>query len=211
MTWCVVPLTVKDYCAANVNQVMVQLNNYANSLKCEKCHDKYIGWLWPLYLLLELIPLTIFFFLIVLFNIVLHCHHSPRSFVFFCQLFSELFKGSVYFQISVDSYSNNIFSRIVFTLVNIWNLDFFRYAIPPFCVSREVSDLHVVMLQYVSVFYPLLLVVITYIGIELHARNFSGSLETMSKGFCSFEEIKIIYNCSICNIHFSSSQWISSL
>ncbi len=104
---------------------------YANSLKCEKCHDKYTGWLWLLYLLLELISLTIFYFLIVLFNI--RATLPPfTSFVFFCQLFSELFKGSVHFQLSVDSYSNNIFSRIVFTLVNIWSLDFFRYAIPPF-------------------------------------------------------------------------------
>ncbi len=48
---------------------------YANSLKCEKCHDKYTGWLWLLYLLLELIPLTIFSSSYLIF--VLHCHHSP--------------------------------------------------------------------------------------------------------------------------------------
>ena len=102
---------------------------------------------------------------------MLHCHHSPPL-SFSVSSSQNSSKGSVHFQISEDSYCNNIFSRIVFTLVNIWSLDFFRYAIPPFCVSREVSDLHVVLLQYVSVFYPLLLVVITYIGIELHARNF---------------------------------------
>ncbi len=41
---------------------------YSNSLKCEICNDKHLGWLWLLYLLLELAPLTIFFLLSIIFN-----------------------------------------------------------------------------------------------------------------------------------------------
>ena len=145
---------------------------YSLSLKCEKCHDKYVGWFWLLYLLLELVPLTVFYLIVILLNI---CITSPpfTAFVFFCQLFTLLFKESVYFNIGVIRYSSKIFLYIISTLINIWNLDIFRYVVPPFCVSSKLTDVDTILLEYISVLYPLLLILITYVGIEMHARNFS--------------------------------------
>ena len=70
-------------------------------------------------------------------------------------------------------YSSKIFLYIISTLISIWNLDIFRHVVPPFCVSSKLTDVDTVLLEYISVLYPLLLILITYIGIELHARNFS--------------------------------------
>ena len=145
---------------------------YSWSLKCEKCHDEYVGWFWLLYLLLELVPLTVFYLIVILLNI--HVTSPPfTAFVFFCQLFTILFKESVYFNVGVIRYSSKIFLYIISTLISIWNLDIFRHVVPPFCVSSKLTDVDTVLLEYISVLYPLLLILITYISIDLHARNFS--------------------------------------
>ena len=145
---------------------------YSWSLKCEKCRDEHVGWFWLLYLVLELVPLTVFYLMVILLNI--HVTSPPfTAFVFFCQLFTLLFKESAYFNVGVIQYSNEIFLYIVSTLISIWNLDICRYVVPPFCVSSKLKDVDVVLLEYISVLYPLLLILVTYISIELHARNFS--------------------------------------
>ena len=57
------------------------------------------------------------------------------------------------------------------TFYGIWNLDFFRYLIPPFCVNNQLTTIHVMALEYVVAFYPLLLTITTYICVQLHARD----------------------------------------
>ena len=51
----------------------------------------------------------------------------------------------------------------------MWNLDFFRGLYPDICL--DVSTLTVLALDYAVAIYPLLLTVVSYILIELHARN----------------------------------------
>ena len=45
-------------------------------------------------------------------------------------------------------------------------------AVPPVCVSSNLSLYHRAILGYITAFYPLLLIVVTWICIELHDRNF---------------------------------------
>ena len=54
----------------------------------------------------------------------------------------------------------------------IWTLDFFRYAIPPFCISPNLKIIHVLYLQSVSTIFPLILIAITLICIKLHSRDY---------------------------------------
>ena len=143
---------------------------YSNSLKCEKCYDKYVVWLWLIYLLLELVPLTVFYLLVILFNI--RATAPPfTALVFFCQYFTIYFKKSVLFRVIAHTYANKILLQILSTLISVWNLDMLRFVMPPFCISSNLRDIHSVLLEYTSALYPLFLVVMTYICIELHARN----------------------------------------
>ena len=57
-------------------------------------------------------------------------------------------------------------------LTGIWNLDFFRYLLPPFYVSSHLSNMQALNLEYILIIYPFLLIVFTSLCIELHARNF---------------------------------------
>ena len=57
------------------------------------------------------------------------------------------------------------------TFSGFWNLDFFRFIIPPFCISDRLTNLHVVTLEYLVALFPLFLTVLTYVIIQLHARD----------------------------------------
>ena len=52
-----------------------------------------------------------------------------------------------------------------------WCLQFFKAIIPPFCISEKLTGIHVHMLNLVPAIYPLVLVIISCILMELHARN----------------------------------------
>jgi hypothetical protein len=63
--------------------------------------------------------------------------------------------------------------RIILTLYAVFNLDFFRYDIlPPYCVSGKLKPIHLAFLGYVSSFYPILLIFLTWFCVELHGRNY---------------------------------------
>ena len=52
------------------------------------------------------------------------------------------------------------------------NLDFFHYILPPFCISSQLRPFHIFSLGYISAFYPFLLILLTWLCVELHGRNF---------------------------------------
>ena len=52
-------------------------------------------------------------------------------------------------------------------IFGIWNLDFFRYNYPSFCVSSEWTEF---VLDYVIGIYPFLLIFLTYYAVKLHDR-----------------------------------------
>ena len=62
--------------------------------------------------------------------------------------------------------------KVILSGYGFWNLDYFHYLIPPFCLSQGLKNIHVLALQYVSAFYPLLLIALTYACVELHGHNF---------------------------------------
>ena len=57
-------------------------------------------------------------------------------------------------------------------LCGLWSLDSFRPIVPPFCVSPNLTNIHAFALEYIEAFYPLILILITYICIKLHDHNF---------------------------------------
>ena len=62
--------------------------------------------------------------------------------------------------------------QILLVLCGIWSLDFFRSVIPPFCVSSNIKTVHALALEYLVAFYPIFLILFTYVCIKLHDNNF---------------------------------------
>ena len=140
---------------------------------CTDCneHSSYRGALW--YILLEFVPITALYVVVVLFRI--RATAAPLvGLVFFSQTVLNVVQGREALYTSLV-YSTNRFSLVILQiglmLCGIWNLDFFRYVIPPFCITPTFRNLYAAALEYVSVIYPISLVILTYFLIELHARN----------------------------------------
>ena len=138
---------------------------------CADCTENYR---WILYILSEFVPVTVFYLVVLTFRI--RITSAPMNcFVMFSQLVvisinhSPEFHGVLMAELGITSHA--VF-KVILTCYGFWNLDFFRYLIPPFCVSQSLTNIHVLALQYVSAFYPLLLIALTYTCVELHGHNF---------------------------------------
>ena len=140
--------------------------------QCVKCLDKRYGWL--LYITATLAPTTILCFLVMIFQF--HVTSAEMNyFVFFCQFITyanTLTNYSyVYVQPATDLTAIQFLGLAVATFYGIWNLDFFRYFIPPFCISSDMTTLHTLALEYVVAIYPLMLIVVIYLCIEMYDRG----------------------------------------
>ena len=63
-------------------------------------------------------------------------------------------------------------TKILLTIYGVFNLDFFHYVLPPFCISSHLRPIHIFSLGYISAFYPFLLILLTWLCVELHGCNY---------------------------------------
>ena len=130
--------------------------------ECVECLGSIYGWL--LYFTLVLVPVTSFFLVIVICNIRATAAHMNA---FICIVQITLYSINCL----ISAFHTN-FDKFVMTLLGIWNLDFFQYTFPPFCIDKNYSTLRVLSFGYINAFYPLALLIITYICIELYDKNY---------------------------------------
>ena len=145
---------------------------YSYTLKCSKCWGHGYGWV--LYWSLELVPITVMYFLVVIFHV--KATSSPLSaLVFMSQIVVYTIRLNVplhmYIENEVTGFSY-ILLQVLLALCGIWSLDFFRSVIPPFCVSSNIKTVHALALEYLVAFYPIFLILFTCACIKLHDNNF---------------------------------------
>ena len=135
--------------------------------ECSNCTGSWYG--VPLYLFLEFVPITIFYLAVLVFQISV-----TSSLTTFCVMYSQIacymFTQTPFLMFFGSSFAYTS-AKILTMLHGIWNLDFFRYVLPPFCVSPNLKSIHILFLGYIPAAYPLLLIVLTLILIELYSRN----------------------------------------
>ena len=144
---------------------------FSLDLKCVRCLDSSYG--WAVYLASELIPITLFVLLVILFRIRL-CADYMNALVFFCNIVSA---GLLYFRpvdifFSLPSNSERSIISILISIYNIFNLRFFQNFFPPLCISEEMTNMEVLALRYLVALYPLLLILVIYALVCLYDRNF---------------------------------------
>ena len=140
---------------------------YSYDLKCVHCSTSPFNWVK--YILVAFLPLTVFFVLVVCCRI---SATSPKllTFVFLSQIMSAGANVRVVLEETVPYPIAKSLAKVLFTLYGIWNLDFFRTLLPHICVN--VDTLQTLALDYAVAFYPLILLLVTYIVIQVHICNF---------------------------------------
>ena len=130
----------------------------AMALECSKCWGHGYGWV--LYYFLELFPITVMYFLVVIFHI--RATSSPLSALVFM---SQIVVYTIRLNVPLHMYIENkitgvpyVALQVLLVMCGIWSLDFFsRFVVPPFCVSSNIKTVHALALEYLVAFYPICL------------------------------------------------------
>ena len=170
--------------SSQLNIVACQYYNREGQL-CGKCRDGYslpvysynvdciectnYGNNWVKYVAIAFLPLTGFCLIVVVFRVNLTS--GPLAvFVLLCQIgYAPPLQRALALRQTPHKYLVNI----LYSLYGFWSLDFFSLLYEPFCLHPKMGILQILALNYVIAVYPLLLIVITYILVELHDRNIS--------------------------------------
>ena len=114
--------------------------------ECTECAGAWYG--VPLFLFLEMFPLTVLYLVILLFQINI-TSGSITCFIFYSQLvviaLDRVFGGDdpkVSDIIYVTSKYSKWFFSVIMTLYDVWNLRFFRSMLPSFCISSGLKPIH---------------------------------------------------------------------
>ena len=135
--------------------------------ECVRCDNKYA---WPLYLTLVLLPITLFYFLVIIFNF--SATQPPvTAYTFYCQLFVQVIYNIYAIRHHFETEANKTVINLTWTVSGIWNLDMFRFVIPGFCLDERLININAILLELVAALYPLPLIFLTFILIEMHASN----------------------------------------
>ena len=143
--------------------------------RCANCTDTWYR--VPLYIALLFAPITVFYFFILIFQVKMTSPPIP-CFIMYAQV--------VVIEVSYFLNLSNISTRVMFNnrgqltldvkiilgLYGLFNLDFFHFVLPPFCISSQIKPIHIAFLGYVSALYPILLIFLTWLCVELHGYNF---------------------------------------
>ena len=172
---------------------------YSLSLNCVECSKFSIISAIGLYLLVVLLPVTFFYISVILLQ--LRITSSPLlPYVLFCQGISVSME---YSHIIYDSmiYNTTLYLRLLFqglvVLQESSNLQFLKAVIPPFCISEEITGIHVLVINSVTATYPFFLVLITCSVIELHARNYTVIHILWKPLSIVFRKIQTKYNAAV--------------
>ena len=131
--------------------------------RCSDCSNAWYG--IPHYLLLELVPVNIFYFIVLIFQVDITS--APMvSFIFYSN--SVIF----YLNFILSEDQPQAYETILAFFYGIWSLDFLRFAIPPFCISPKLKIIRVVYLQSISTVFPFVLIAFTWLCVELYSRDY---------------------------------------
>ena len=137
---------------------------YSYELKCVPCMHSHYNWIK--FMIIAFIPLTLFYFVVLLFRIDAT---SPYlyGFITLNQALASPISLRAFFLTLKGDYL--LVARLIAIPYTIWNLDFFRSL--PLNICLDLTTLQTLALDYAIAMYPLLLVLVTYTVIELHARG----------------------------------------
>ena len=154
------------------------LVSYGFQIQCSNCTDS--GWYGILlYMFLEIVPVTVFYFAVILIfqiNITsapMTCYIMYSQFIPLWWNFS--FSGEdihVSRKMFILNNQSEFVRKLIYALYDLWNLRFFYFLMPPFCISSKIKPLHFALLGYFSIFYPMVLILLTWLLIKLHDHNF---------------------------------------
>ena len=174
---------LNDYMCGPLNRKGLVCSECANGFgpsvtsfgyRCANCTDDWHG--VPLFLFLEFVPITLFYMICLAFRISITSAPMP-CFIMYAQIIIATFDSTTASTpmlrkiIPKEKWNRRLDMHITLLLYRIFNLEFGHYLLPRYCLSSKLKFMHIAYLGYISAFYPPLLILLTWICVELHGRN----------------------------------------
>ena len=139
------------------------------NLSCIQCPDGHKNW-WK-FILAGFVPLTLFYFFVVLFNINVTSSRL-HGVVWFSQVLSmpTLVRGIMLAARSEYPTLLNL-AKVITLFYSFWNLELLRSVLPDICLS--VTTLQALALDYLVALYPFLLILFSHLVIKLYDSKVS--------------------------------------
>ena len=147
---------------------------YSLSRKCADCSKFSLSSAIALYLLVVYLPITILFIILITSQLKqISC--SFMGYILFCQGLSIVMEYNhvVYDALLAGCPKNyRLLLQIMLIPLESCNLHFLKSIIPPFCISEKLTGMDVLLLHSLPRSYPIVLVVTTWLLMELHSKNY---------------------------------------
>ena len=140
---------------------------YSFNMTCIKCPNAGKNW-WK-YLLAALLPVTIFYFVILLLNVSIFSSQL-HGFFFYSQGVSMPAISRAMVLLNHKHKANFKLLQVLGSLYGVWNLDFFRTLEFQICLGTDIWQ--TLTLDLAVGVYPFLLMLLTYFLMRLYDRNF---------------------------------------
>ena len=140
---------------------------YSYGSQCATCSTLNILY----YLLLVYVPITIMYLSILLFRLSLV---SPPigHYILYCNIVALAIRTHGHSTIYASTNKGTILLiKLLLTLCSIWTIDTLRFISPPLCISQSMEDIYTPGFDAIAALYPFILLLLTYIIIELHAKD----------------------------------------
>ena len=141
---------------------------------------------WPKYLAVSLLPITLFFLVAVALRFRATSPHLA-GYIMFCQLVTS---PPILRRVTISNSRHpslhkvgDVVSKVIISLLSIWNLDFFQTVYSSFCLQPGASTFQILSFHYLIAVYPLGLIVLTYILVTLHYYD-NGLVVWIWRPFC---------------------------
>ena len=154
-------------------------NYHDDTNKCKKIHHD-CKWSWLLYIVSEIIPVTLFFTVVMVFNIKF-TDGAISGVVLFVQMSDTmLIRGNGF--ISFPAVANFGLEAYRF-MTRIYNLNFFAIDSLSFCLWKQATTLDLLAFKYITIFYACTLVVVIIVVFRYcHSKKMNSMLVKIKPG-----------------------------
>ena len=141
---------------------------YSFTLECITCKKEWYNWL--IFVVEAFVPLSVFLVIVLVFRISA-TSAKLNAFVIFSQ--NLVVNPNIRAILAVTSqnkmHKSYTIVQTMGAIYGIWNLDFFRTFLPPVCL--HITSLQVALLEYAIAFYPLVILVLGYLAVNLRVSR----------------------------------------
>ena len=148
--------------------------------KCANCTNSWYN--VPLFVFVYFVPITVLYIIVLVFRIsamsppmpcfIMYAHFVVIGMDILLYAEHSVSPSNVFLFLKNDG-SIRLDIKIVNTFYGVFGLqNILLYILEPHCLSGKLKQIHIVLLEYISVFYPIFLILVTWACIHLHGDNF---------------------------------------